>query len=181
MNDAMPPPSPTIGNARFRIAAKLSPSSANDVPGPVEAAIAQDDAVELVRSDNASFEVADRSDRLLRVARRVRVERRLFVLHRRTLAREGPARIALCDELSGPDRQRGGEQVVRSLCAKPVRPSERLVELPEAATDAAERGRLVDDDLGLRLRNRPADGFGVQHVEDDRLRAEGSEGCQLLG
>src|SRR5436190_15691311 len=34
MNDAMPPPSPTTGNARLRIASTLSPPSANDVPGP---------------------------------------------------------------------------------------------------------------------------------------------------
>jgi hypothetical protein len=30
----------------------------------------------------------------------------------------------------------------------------------------------VDDDLGLRHGDRPADRRRVQHVEDDRLRAE---------
>src|SRR5436309_374107 len=34
MNEAMPPPLPTTGNARLRIASTLSPPSANDVPTP---------------------------------------------------------------------------------------------------------------------------------------------------
>ncbi len=126
------------------------------------------------------LEIADRCDRLLRVACRRRVEGGVFVLHGRTVARKGPARIALRNELPRPDRQRGGEQVVRSFRAKPVRLRERLVELPEVPADAAERGRLVDDDLGLRLGDRPADGLRVQHVENDRLRAERPQGLDLL-
>jgi hypothetical protein len=38
----------------------------------------------------------------------------------------------------------------------------------------------VDDDLGLRLGDRPADRLRVQHVEDDRLRAERPQGLELL-
>src|SRR5438874_1748237 len=115
---------------------------------PVEAAVAQDDAVEFLRRDDALLEIADRRDRLLRVACRGRVESGVFVLNGRALARQGPARIALSNELPRPDPQRGGEQVVRSLRAKPVRLRERLVELPEAPADAAERGRLVDETSG---------------------------------
>src|SRR5213079_2259862 len=73
---------------------------------PVEAAVAQDDAVESLRRDNTFLEIADRGDRLFRVARRGRIERGVFVLHGRAFARKGPACIALRNELPRPDGQR---------------------------------------------------------------------------
>ena len=83
-------------------------------------------------------------------------------------------RVALGDEPADSRFARSGEQDVGALGAEPVRLGEGSIEVLEVA-DARQRGRLMDDRVGLCGSNRLAYRPSVERVEHDR---DGSEGAQ---
>ncbi len=89
---------------RLRISATCSPSTSTDVPRPVEAAVAQHEALEPVGAGHGPLEMADGGERLADVGRRVGVERVVLGLDRRPGAGDRPAGVALPDEPAGARR-----------------------------------------------------------------------------
>ena len=85
-------------------------------------------------------------------------------------------RVALGDEPADARFACGGEQVVGPFGAESVRLGEGAIEMPEVA-DARQRGRLMDDRVGLGGGNRLAHCVGIERVEHDRL---GPEPAQLF-
>jgi hypothetical protein len=74
----------------------------------------------------------------------------------------------------------GSQQRVRAHGAEPVRLGEASVEVLEVA-QVGERGRLVNDGLGLGIDHRFAYGVWIQHVEHYRLRPEAVQAFGLVG
>src|SRR5262249_17235578 len=87
-----------------------------------------------------------------------------------------PSRIsqageALSDEPAYACFARRGEQDVRTFSAQPVGLGEGAVEVPGEA-NIRERGRLVDDGVGLCFQHGRAHGGWVDQIQRDRFRAE---------
>jgi hypothetical protein len=109
--------------------------------------------------------------RLERRCRRARVERIVLALDRPAVAGVAHAREALRDEAGDAGLARGGEQGVGAFRAEPVRRREGAVEVPPEAR-VRERGRLMDDRVGLRFQDGVSHGGGIEQIEHDRLGAE---------
>jgi hypothetical protein len=75
---------------------------------------------------------------------------------------------------------RGGEEIVGALGAKPIGLGEDAVEVAGGAR-VRERGRLMDDRVGLGGGDRLAYCPGVERVEHDRLGAETAQPFCLVG
>jgi hypothetical protein len=75
---------------------------------------------------------------------------------------------------------RRGQEGVGPLGPQPVGLREGLVEIPAEAR-IRERGRLVDDRVGLRVGNGPDHGLRVEQVERDRHGAKRLQAHGVLG
>jgi hypothetical protein len=90
--------------------------------------------------------------------------------------------VALDDELADAHFARGGEQVVGAFGPQPIRLGEGAVEMLQvAAANPRQRGRLMDDRVGLgggdRLALRPR----VERVEHGRLSSQPAHPFCVLG
>lgn len=132
--------------------------------GAVEAVVAQRDPAGIA---DRLVEMAHRGIRLAGRRNRSRVERVVLALDRAALARIAQAREALGQEPAHAGFPSRGEQRVRPLRAQPVGLRERAVHRP-GETHVRERGRLMDDRLGLALEHRLPYGARVEQVERDR-------------
>jgi hypothetical protein len=86
----------------------------------------------------------------------------------------------LGDESAHARLARCVEEVVGAFGAQPVSLREGSVEVP-AEADVCERGRLMDDRVGLGAHDRFMDGLGVERIEHGRLRAEFAQLWRLFG
>ena len=173
MKDQIPPPSPTTGNWRLRMAARVGGGrvGAQGGAGSVEPAVAEHHALDPVRPGHRVLQVADGVQHAAELLRRVGIERRVLVLHGPAGARGRPAREALRDEAARADRAAGGEQVVGALRTQSVRGLEEPVDVAHVEV-ARQRRELVDDHLGLGGRHRLGDRVGVERVGHDRARPQ---------
>src|SRR5205085_9950816 len=85
--------------------------------------------------------------------------------------RVGPAAIALRNESPRADGSRSSEQGVGDFSAKPVGERELLIELPEVSR-RAQRGQLMDDDLGLGATHRGGKSLLVERIGNYRSDAQ---------
>ena len=149
-------------------------SVARLVPGSVERAEAQDDALGPRRPGDRLLEVADGGERRAERRGRIGVERVLLGLDGPVDAGVGPAGVALGDDAPDAHRAARGQQVVGARRAQAVRHREVAVEVARVHS-AGERGRHVDDGLGLLGGDRGRDGLGVEGVRHDRPPAEAAD------
>jgi hypothetical protein len=138
------------------------------VRGTIQAAVSQGDAS---CAGHRLVEIAHRSVGLAHRSEGCRIEWIGLGLGWPTDARVPGARKALGHEPTNTRLARSGEQRVRAPGAQLVGRREPSVEVPEVL-HLLERGRLVNDRIGLGTQNGLADGPGVEQVELDRLRTE---------
>ncbi len=119
------------------------------------------------RAGHCLLEMAHSGRGLAHRGHRSGIERIVLRLDRTALA-VAIAREALCDEAAHAGLVSGGKQRICAVRAKAVRLGEAAVEVLEVA-QAGERGRLVDDGIGLGRGYRLANGRRVEQVEHDRL------------
>jgi len=136
---------------------------------PVEAAVAQDHSHHVGKAGDGGLEPVDALQGLPHRGRWIGIERVLFRLHPTADSLVRPARVALGDEAADARGPRRRDKVVRALGSQAVRDRELAVDVPQVL-EGRERGHLMDDDLGTRVRHRLADRFPVQGVQDHRLR-----------
>ena len=152
-------------------------SSDDRGPRPVEAAVAQRQALEALGLRHRSLQVADRVDGLLHRGRRVRVERVLLGLHAAAVADVVPAGEALCDHAPCAAKLRRAHEVVGAGGPQLVRLREPAVEVAYVAS-LGDGGHLVDHHLRL------AAAHGVEHrllVQAVHHHGFGAETAHLLG
>jgi hypothetical protein len=95
--------------------------------------------------------------------RRVGVERVVLALDRPAAAGERPARVALRHEPLDAHRPAGSQQVVGARGAQAVGLREVAVEMADVER-LRQRGELVDDHVGIGLRDHVGHGIGVEGV-----------------
>ena len=139
------------------------------VGGAVEGAVAQCDPAEV---GDRLLEIGHRGGGPAEVLRRRGVERIVLGLDGSALAGvPGEGRNALRDESAYASLVRGRQQGVRSLRSQLAGLGRHLVHVP-AELHVRQRGRLVDDRLGLVLEHGFAHRARVEQIEHDRLRAQ---------
>ena len=137
-------------------------------PGAVEAAVAQDDPLQVLGPEHGRLEVPDGVQGAPQLGRRVGVERVVLGLDRPADPGERPPGEALGDEPAGPGGPRRLQQVVGALDAQAVGGGEPLVELAEVG-DAGQVGELVHHRIGAGGRDRRQHRVPVEGVGDHRL------------
>jgi hypothetical protein len=138
------------------------------VGGAVEGAVAQGDPAEV---GDRLLEIGHRGGALVEVLRRRGVERIVLRLDGSALAGvPGEGSNALRHESAYAGLARGRQQRVRPLRSQLAGLGGHLVHVA-AELHVRQRGRLVDDRLGLHLEHDLAHRTRVEQVEPDRLRA----------
>ena len=144
----------------------------------VEAAVAQDDAVEVRRPEHERLHLPHRVERRAHRRDGVRVQPVVLRLGLRAGARRRPAGVGLHQQPPGAGGPRAGEQVLGALDAQAVGVGERAVEVAQVR-EPGERGELVDDGVGPRGGHRGDDRVAVEAVRDDGLGAGRAQGRGL--
>ena len=83
------------------------------------------------------------------------------------------------DEPAYPARPRGGQQIIRTLCAQSVSLGESLIKI--AHTDLLDRSQLANHDLRLLLLYHIHDGRSIKRVGDDRRGANSPQKVSFGG
>ena len=142
--------------------------------GPVEPAVAEDDALDALGGEDLPLEVGHRLECRPEAAGGVVEQRRLLVLDPAALRPVGEG-DALGDDAPRARRPRRGDQVARPLDPDPVG-RRQVVAL--RVVSRRQRGEKVDDRGGSRGGDRGGQPIGVEDVADDR---GGAGGADLLG
>ncbi len=145
----------------------------------IERPVAQDHALQTGLANDRGFQIADRFKRVAKRRRRLWIERVLLCLYRASRSRIRPTRKALRDEPAYAGRPRGGQQIIRTLCAQSVCRGESPVEI--AQIDLHDGSEFVNDNLRLLPLYHLLHGRSIKRVGDDRRGANSPQKVSFGG